>query len=318
MEKMGKWTMKETLLGKTRTVIILTAILTFIMNKVINRIMTKEVAVEGGLYSSYTYEFSLGIYGLVFAIPAGFLSILIVMIFMNLIKGKPSGTFHHQKEFKWYSIYGTITGFVLLFLIINFNPYTSEMQVTNVWEGFLWVGLEMLIPIAIAVTAAKLINIVMVRITNTNGMLIEEIKTTGKHAGMFSSEEEKNRVLKQLKKGNASTIKGALRRLKINDFFLMVGGGFIALFVILSKAIPKVENKYTGWNQEMDKAHQAKKQIKSEANRAVEQKRKKANYSGRKFVDQFNYNAKYSKSEENRYKQDLREYEEARKRAERL
>jgi len=48
--------------------------------------MTLEVTVEQGLYSSYTNHFSLGIYSVVFSIPAGFSSILIVKFFMNILK----------------------------------------------------------------------------------------------------------------------------------------------------------------------------------------------------------------------------------------
>lgn len=48
MKEMNKWTMKETLKGKTFSIIILTIILTIAINKLVNRIMTQEVIFEGG------------------------------------------------------------------------------------------------------------------------------------------------------------------------------------------------------------------------------------------------------------------------------
>lgn len=314
---MRKWTMKEILKDKTRSVMLLAIILTIIINKLVNQIMTREVVSENGII--YTYHFSLGIHGVVFVIPAGFISILIVKFFMNTIKSRTT-SFEDEKEFKWYSIYGTICGFIILYFLIN-NPYASQMQVTDVWEGFKWVAVAMIIPIVISVLSAKLINKVMIRITNTNGRLIKEIKA-GRRDGDFPSLGEKDRVLKLLEKGVVSTVKGGLLRLKIRDFFLIVGGGFIVALLFLFKAVPKIGGRTgatgTGWDYGQNKLHQERKRLKSEANYKADQKRKQADYTKRQFIKQANYNPKYAQSEWNRAVRDEREYQKAKRDADRL
>lgn len=199
MNEMRRWTMKETVKEKPLSVIILTIILTIAINKLVNRILTQEVILEEGLYSSRTIHFSLGSYGVIFAIPAGFISILVVKFFMNKIK-RQSNSFANEKTFKWYSIYGTICGYIILFLLLNLtNTYASQMMVTHVWDSFLYLAVLFVIPIVFAVISAKLINKVMIHMTNTNRRLIEEIET-GRYDGEFQSNRNKTRVLKLLKK----------------------------------------------------------------------------------------------------------------------
>lgn len=317
---MEKWTMKNILTGKTRPVIILTIILTIVFNKLFNQLMTREVIVEGGLYSSYTNHFSIGIYGAVFAIPAGFISILIVKFFMNIKKGKPD-SFDDERKFKWYSIYGTVCGFVILFLLANLNStLADQMEISNVWDGFKWAFAVIIIPVVIAVISAKLLNKVMIRITNTNGKLIEAIQS-GRYDAEFSNMDDKNRVLKLLEKGNVSSIKGGLWFLRIRDFTIIVVGGIIfAMFFLLDKVTPTIgqRGRGGGWDYRQSKLYQERQRLKSEANYTAEQKRKQADYSRRMYVKQANYNAKYSQQEWNRAVHDEKAYQEAKRNADRL
>ncbi|MEK5645603.1 MULTISPECIES: hypothetical protein [Paenibacillus] len=317
---MRRWTMKETVKEKPLSVIILTIILTIAINKLVNRILTQEVILEEGLYSSRTIHFSLGSYGVIFAIPAGFISILVVKFFMNKIK-RQSNSFANEKTFKWYSIYGTICGYIILFLLLNLtNTYASQMMVTHVWDSFLYLAVLFVIPIVFAVISAKLINKVMIHMTNTNRRLIEEIET-GRYDGEFQSNRNKTRVLKLLKKGEVSTIKGGLLRLKILDLLLMVGGTIIFIpLLLINKFTPKLEkrNYATGWNNGLSELHQERKRLKSQAYDTAEQKRKQANFSKRMFIKQANYNARYSKTEWNRAVRDEREYKEAKRDADSL
>ncbi|UOK61641.1 hypothetical protein MT997_24655 [Paenibacillus sp. OVF10] len=97
-------------------------------------------------------------------------------------------------------MYGTVCGFIILFLLLNLtNTYASQMLVSDVWDGFIHLAISLIIPIVFAVISAKLINKVMVRITNTNGRLIEEIEA-GKYDREILSQRDKARMLKLLKK----------------------------------------------------------------------------------------------------------------------
>ncbi|MFP3470882.1 hypothetical protein R0J90_12645, partial [Micrococcus sp. SIMBA_144] len=128
------------------------------------------------------------------------ISILLVKFFLGKVK-RETTSFEYKKEFKWYSIYGTVSGIIILpFLFRTFSTYASQIEVTNVWKGLFHATVTWVIPIIIAVIAAKIINKVMVRITNTNGRLIREINE-GLHDGDFPESNEKQRIVKLLKKG---------------------------------------------------------------------------------------------------------------------
>lgn len=320
MKEMNKWTMKETLKGKTLPVIILTIILTIAINKLINRVMTQEVIFEGGLYTSHTNHFSLGIYGVIFVIPAGFISILVVKLLTNKIKRQPI-SFDDEKNFKWHSMYGTVCGFIILFLLLNLtNTYASQVLVSDVWDALIHLAITFIIPIVFAIISAKLINKVMVRVTNTNGRLIEEIEA-GKYDGGILSQKDKARMLKLLKKGSVSSLKGGMLRLKVIDFLLMVGGTIVfALLFLLDKTVSMFgnPNHSTGWNNGESNLHKEKERLKSEAYDTAEEKRKQANFSKEKFVKQANYNVRYSQSEWNRAVRDEREYQRAKRDADSL
>ncbi|PKQ89433.1 hypothetical protein CXK86_20525 [Paenibacillus sp. BGI2013] len=320
MKEMNKWTMKETLKGKTFSIIILTIILTIAINKLVNRIMTQEVIFEGGLYSSYTNHFSLGIYGVIFAIPAGFISILVVKLFTNKIK-RQSNPFDYEKKFKWHSMYGTVCGFIILFLLLNLtNTYASQMLVSDVWDGFIHLAISFIIPIVFAVISAKLINKVMVRITNTNGRLIEEIEA-GKYDREILSQRDKARMLKLLKKGSVSSLKGGMMRLKVIDFLLLVGGTIVfVLLLVLDKVVSLFSNPNhgTGWSNGESNLHEERERLKSKAYDNAEEKREQADFSKKMFVKQANYNVRYSQSEWNRAVRDEREYQRAKRDADSL
>lgn len=319
---MGKWTMKNVLTGKTRPVIILTIILTIVINKLFNQIMSREVAVENGLYSSYNIEFSLGIYGVVFAIPAVFISILIMKFFMNKIKRNSDYSFEEAVKFKWYSIYGTVSGFIILYLLINsVGTYADQIQVSNLWEAIKWFLVALIIPVVIAVLSAKLINKVMLRITNTNRNLIADIQS-GRYDSGFANKEDKSDVLKLLTKGRVSTIKGGLWFLKIRSYIIIAVAGIVfGLWFLINKITPTIGQsaaRSAGWGYAESELHQAKKRLKSEAHYKAEQKRKQADHSRRRYIKQANYNAKYSQSEWNQAVRDEREYQEAKRNADQL
>lgn len=225
--------MKETLIHKTRPIIILTIILTIVFNKLLNQLLTREVSAEGGLYSSYTIHFSLGMYGIVLAIPAFIVSIFMVKIFLDWTNKKSADYVANRSEFKWYSMYGTVIGLVIFVLLSQgMTSYTSDMQVHTLWEGFQWAGMVLIIPAALAILAALLMNRIMIRLTNTNGRLIEKI-AAGQYDERFKDEENKQRVLNLLEKGRVSTITGAVWRLRIRDVILMITGSIILVLMTI-------------------------------------------------------------------------------------
>lgn len=319
-----RWTMKETLKGKTVSVIILTIILTIAMNKLVNGLLTQEETIGEGLYSSRTIHFSIGIYGLIFVIPAGFISTLIMKFFMNKILSQSYAS-KGEISFKWYSLYGTVIGYIILFLLINLtNTYASQMLVSNIWDAIKYLAVLIIIPIIFAVISAKTINKVMIRITNTNRSLIEEI-LAGRYDAIFLNHGNKTRVLKLLKKGNVHTIKGGLLRLKILDILLMVRRIIIFVpLVLLNALIPNIGKLYhlTGGEDtgesNLDQQYQERKKLKSEADDTAEEKREQVNFSKRMFEKQANYNIKYSENEWNRAVRDERAYRDAKRKADSL
>lgn len=291
MKKMRKLTMKETLKDKTASIIILTIILTIAINKLVKGFLTREEIIGEGLYSSRTIHFSLGIYGLIFAIPASLLSTLIVMFFMNKVK-RQTYSYNDEINFKWYSIYGTVSGYVILFLLVNLtNTYASQILVSDVWDAVKHLAVLFIIPIVFALIFAKSINKIMMRITNTNGGLIQEIEA-GRHDEEFVGNDNKTRVLKLLKKGNVHTIKGGLFRLKTIDFlFMFVNVIIFVLWILVSKLIPNLnEKRYQGtgeWNDgqtKLNQQYQERKRLKSEAYDTAENKWKQANFSKKMFI----------------------------------
>lgn len=314
--------MKETLKVKTLPVIILTVILTIACNMFINRMFTQEVKFEEGLYSSRTVHFSLGISGLVFVIPSVLVSILIVRFLMNRVK-RPTVSFKSESVFKWHTLYGMTCGGILLFFLIKQVPaYADRISVSNVGEALIHMTVLFLIPIVIAVLCTKLINKIMIRITNTNVRLIREIET-GKHNGAFSDLKKKAKVLKLLKKGSVTTLKGGIWRVNISNFLFLTGR--TAVFVPLSlldyskSQTNQVPQRSTPANSEnLEKKHQEKKNLQSEAYYESEQKRKQADFSKKQFIKQANYNIKYSSTELNRARRDQQEYEKAKRKADSL
>ncbi|SEO45073.1 hypothetical protein SAMN04488134_107176 [Amphibacillus marinus] len=313
----SKWTMKDTLIGRTRSVIILTVLLTMAIIRIVNQLLTHEVVQENGMVT--TFHFSLGIYGLVFAIPAGLISILIVKFFVNIKKDK-TNAIQGDRTFKWYSIYGTICGFIILMPLIDLlRTYTAEMLVTNVWEGFQMLGI-LFMPIIIAIVFARLINYVLIQITNTNGYLIEQIKAGHYHSDL-PNDEVKSKVIKLLETGRVSTIKGGLVLLRVRNAILTVGGGILfALFFLFRMAAPKMEgtNPAIGGDYSQSNIHNARRRLKDQAYYNAEQKRKQADHSRRRYISQANYNAKYSKREWDQAVRDERAYKKAKRDADLL
>ncbi|MGG3690881.1 hypothetical protein [Caldifermentibacillus hisashii] len=289
MLKRRKWTLKETFLSKTRLVLILTIILTVVFNKLVNQLLTRHVPVENGLYSYYTYEYSLGIYGVVFAIPAIFLSILIVRFFLNLTNKNQSKTSLSRNDFIWYSLYGKVIGliiFVLLSKVANF--FTSKMEVTNLWEGFQWFGLVAIIPAIFAFFVAMLTNKYMIRLTRTNKRLVNEIES-GLYDTKLRNEKTKIRVLKRLKKGNVSTIQGALWRIRIIDFFIFIGMTLLTIIMFIVELFSPNSagsSSSVGGGIRMNRLQQKQK-----TELELKRQKEKTAYAAKEYVKQMNYNS---------------------------
>ena len=325
---MNKWTLKEVVINKTRPAI-LTILLTLALTKLINQIFTREVVLENGFIHTTNFFLS-GPAMLLLAIPVSFISVLLMKLFMNM-GGKQATPVEHRLEFTWYSIYGIVIGLLAFFtLSTGLNTFVASVAVDTLGGGFLWTSIALFVPAGVAIAFAIILNRVMIRITNTNSRLILEIEQ-GQHEHYFKDFDSKEHVIKALRKGHTSTITGAIWYVRGAKFLrrtvVAIMKAFGALAVLLWKLTPTINRagssggsyqpvRSTSMSQsELD---QKNKKEKSQAEFEARQKQKQANYSQKKFVDQFNYNAKYSRPEWNRYVHDQRKANEAQERADRM
>ncbi|SDN78756.1 hypothetical protein [Alkalicoccus daliensis] len=158
---MNKWNMQKVLQSHTRSVIILTIILTFAFNKLLNKILTREIILEEGLYSSHTVEFSLGVYGIILAIPAGLFSIWLIKLILNKRNIQPNPV-DRAGSFKWHRIYGTVIGFIIFFITIEYT-FNGSLDADHVGEAIIQLGIVIGLPGILAILSAKIINKVMIQ-----------------------------------------------------------------------------------------------------------------------------------------------------------
>jgi hypothetical protein len=108
-----------------------------------------------------------------------------------------------------------------------------------------------------------LINKVVVRITNTNGRLTEEIEV-GKYDGEILSQRDKARMLNLLKKGSVSSLEGGMLRLKVIDFLLLVGAIIVfVLLLVLDKVVLLFSHPNHGskWNNGESNLYEERKRL---------------------------------------------------------
>lgn len=315
---MRKWTMMETLKGKTRSVVILTIILTIIVNKLLNQIMNslinRNVAQDMSHLYTTTVHFSFGYYGVIFAIPAGIISILIVNFFMNRTK-KEHDNLGDERTFKWYSIYGIICGIFILSLLKDLSMIdVFQLSFSNSLVEYLYTVTIFFAPMVIAILSTMVINRVMLRITNTNAKLIERIEN-GNFSMDIPDERTKGELLKLLKKGHVSTIRGGKFYLNIQNVIAAIIYGVTVFIIALFEATPKMKTTGYGGQNRMQTLHNESNKVKSNLEHEAKKKKDHANYKFNKAMDQIKYNPKYSYQAKQQANRAFKEAEEARRKA---
>lgn len=327
---MKKWTMKEIVRSKFQLVILLTVLLTLLATKLINKLFTRSVTLESGFI--HTSHFSLSVpMILLLSLPVSFISVIFIQLFMNTFKQSQGQSRKERLEFTWYSLYGTFLGFLIFVGLVKLlSNWYSPTDITLFSEGLLWVGLIFLAPLVGVVLFVIVLNRIMIRVTRTNHTIITEIKHK-QHEDYFQSAEVKNRVIQVLRRGRASTITGAIKYIKATALFRRALTFSLGFFFRIFKTLWRLLSTFGGSSQGGGSSYQPihssssdgdsaweREQAKKEAMYQARQKQKQADYTARHFANQFNYNAKYSQGEWNRYKQDQRKANEARKRANRM
>src|SRR5690625_496223 len=171
---MEKWTLKQVIKTKFIWVFLLTILFTLLATKLINQIFTSEVTLDSSFI--HTTNVHLNIPAMfVLAIPIGFISLLLIQLFMNKFsKQKPSDS---RNGFTWYSLYGIILGFITLIVLlstVSSRIYAHEFIGTT--EEVLWTLFAAIFPFVAAISLTLFINWGMMRLTNTNSEIISEVK----------------------------------------------------------------------------------------------------------------------------------------------
>lgn len=289
----NSWTAKEIVKGKTISFLVLTLLLTKILNVVLNNGLTYMMNIDNT--TIYTYNYSVGTLGILLAIPAALLSIWIIKGFLRLkdfISRSPSNgaeavkakrMLGQEKNFKWYSVYGIVLGYLFLqYIGMNLITYISQKYMD---DNAIFTLISTIVVLTIAILLVILINKFMIRITNTNKEVLHDIDQ-GMYDSKIKNTEDKNEIIEILGKGKAGSVRGALLYLllkrslikTVKAVVLVVWGTIMALVAIFSpsggRASTEGRATFGGSSNSNDK-----QKAKDEAHWDAKQKQKKAAYA---------------------------------------
>lgn len=283
------WSMLEIIKGKTFLFLVLTIILTFLFKNIANDSLNYFLNKNND--SFYSPQYSFGLYSYILALPASLLSILIIKTWLKLRNffQKPSNNkaiykeyeqkIHQEKKFKWYSLYGIAIGFfVVLPILLKITNDPLEKYINN---DFAYMTANATI-LFTSVLSSFIINKIMIHITNTNEDLLSEI-SLGKYDSHFKNEQDKTKIIKILKRGRMSSVKGALFYLFVLQSLIIVSKWFIYTFLAMISVVDNAMGRSNSKSRTLSKnnAHSNypdnKKNIKKEAQRDAKNKQEKAN-----------------------------------------
>ncbi|WP_068676034.1 hypothetical protein [Oceanobacillus sp. Castelsardo] len=325
------WTVKEIVKGKTIPFLVLTLLLTKILNDVVNNGLTYMMNIDNS--SIYTYNYSIGLLGILLAIPSALLSILVIKGFLRLkgfISRSPSNgaeamkanrMLGQEKSFKWYSVYGIVLGyFFLQYIGMRLITYISQKYMDD------YVVLPLIstiVVLAITFFLVILINKFMIKITNTNKEVLHDIEQ-GMYDSKFKSAKDKDEIIEILGKGKAGSVKGALLYLllkrslikTVKAVVLAVWGAIMALVAIFS---PSGGGSSSGGRAAFGGSSSSndKQKAKDEAHWKAKQKQKEAAYAWKHAGKQaiYNPNTHYTDEKLNRAMRMQHEANEAKRNA---
>lgn len=327
-KNISTWTMIDIVKGKTLPFIILTILFTKIMNDVANKGLNYYLNSFND-HLLYTYQYSFGKYGLILVIPAAFVSIWIIKIFLMLRK-VPANTsvdgaeatkmekkLSQERKFKWYSLYGFVLGYFLYaYVWIHLMDYFSK-TITNDYAqtGFLLIGTFGGI-VAIFYLAGY-INKLMIKVTYTNKELLYDIERGMYDAEFVQRSMKKDDIVTALERGWATTFKGATIYLSVRKWLLRTGKFailivttvFKVLFIIAASISSFLSSGINRSSSNPSDSEYAR--AKEEAFRNTQQKKEERDYAAKKLAKQLNYNPRYAGSEVREFKNKQKEYKEA-------
>src|SRR5690606_37677108 len=116
--------------------------------------------------------------------------------------------------------------------------------------------------------------------------LVNEIES-GLYDTKLRNEKTKIRVLKRLKKGNVSTIQGALWRIRIIDFFIFIGMTLLTIIMFIVELFSPNSagsSSSVGGGIRMNRLQQKQKT-------ELKRQKEKTAYAAKEYVKQMNYNS---------------------------
>lgn len=149
----------------------------------------------------------------------------------------------------------------------------------------------------------------MIRLTRTNKRLVNEIES-GLYDTKLRNEKTKIRVLKRLKKGNVSTIQGALWRIRIIDFFIFIGMTLLTIIMFIVELFSPNSagsSSSVGGDIRMNRLQQKQK-----TELELKRQKEKTAYAAKKYVKQMNYNSNtiFAKNRADDLKRELKKQKE--------
>jgi len=225
-----KWSIIETIKGKTFPILVTSYICHTWMNKFcVAWFESKEV---------FFNSIGLSLVALFCYLPAIVAAILLVWIYQNnknvnkmMVVGVSLEELERrEKRFKWHGLFGLVIGYILWGLVIAiFTPMVSELNFLTM------LAIVVGIPVLVIVTYNP-INKKMVEKTGTNRELIAEYKS-----GLYNqllpedcmSETDKKGILVCLEKAETHTVRGAIYVHRAKRFLKKIAGvgGVIGLAV---------------------------------------------------------------------------------------
>ncbi len=347
--KERQWTVKEILRGKTLPFIALSAFFTYSINNGANKLLTHWLNINNTTMMRQNYSF--GIVGAIFVIPAVLLSLGILKIVLKtksvfipvsndpFLEDEAKRIESQEKQFKWYSVYGIVLGYFFLGTMVNLgrNKWlkyvaASDKLQDNIYLETAGYSAIMFTCLISTILAVMVVNKIMIKKTGTNKDLLKDINQ-GRYESKFSNTQEKNETIKLLQVGRLGSVKSALTYLKIQRWLTTIGKGsifitsliFVFTFGVINfigdSMIEAIRNTFvTGNSGFSPEDARAKKQAKSDATWDANQKQKEANHSFNQAAKQaaYNSNTHHSTTKNNHFINKQNEANEAKRKARNL
>lgn len=214
-----RWTSKEIVSGKTLSTIILTIISSVVLIKVANALITLVGNI--GNTNRFTRNYSFGIFSVIFIIPAIVLSIEILKVITNreavdiktVYQQEAIAVHKRETKFKWRWVYSLVIGYIIMIIFFKANTLIFLNEQVGSLKFIMRTLLGFIVCLASPIILSNIINYIMIKVTQTNKELIEEIRL-GKHneqiPQVYMNDRDLSGIIKILKKAEALRINSAV------------------------------------------------------------------------------------------------------------